>query len=297
LKKAAEAGYPSMCKQALPQWVDKVGGGFKRFGQLLAGGDKARLAPHASRMASMQANGKTGLMDRMRMYWRGLTGKYVNAKEKAVAGLTEQLGKPDTADIARAYLPSWQSSLAADRGATSELRKVLGARLGAGAAALGAGSLMFGGGDDQKAAEAASPEEQVFTAGFCKAAEAMGVDPGALCKQALSLGRVGSWIARGAQRVSGSRAGQAVANGGRRFGQLLAGGKQPVRGAFQLGKGDLNSMANMRGWLGTYWQGLRGGMGPEAAAELRKALAARVGTGAAALGAGSMMLGGGDEQA
>ena len=161
-------------------------------------------------------------------------------------------------------------------------------------------------------AAAAQPtqEELAFAAGFCKAAEAMGVDPDALYKEALPawLGRAGQAIAGGAKRfgswigshggnaLAQSQAGQAVTNGAKRFGQLLAGGNQPIRGAFQLGKGDLNSMANMRGWLGTYWQGLKGGMGSDAASELRKVLAARLGAGAAGVGglygAGKMMFGG-----
>ena len=168
--------------------------------------------------------------------------------------------------------------------------------------------------------------EQAYAEGFCKAAEAMGVDPEALYKQALPawMARAGGWIARGgaalAQSRAGqavtngtrrfgswigshggnalaqSRAGQAVTNGARRFGQLLAGGNDTVRGAFRMGRGDLSGMDKLRGWFGTYWQGLRGSMGGEAASELRKSLAARLGTGAAALGGGAMLFGGGGDQ-
>ena len=132
--------------------------------------------------------------------------------------------------------------------------------------------------------------DQAYIEGFCKAAEAVGVDPVALYKRAGArsmifgvLSRIRKPLAAVGSRIANSRVGQAVANS--RYGELMRGGSNPVRGAFRLGKADLSSMGNLRGWANAYWQGLSGKMGPEAAAERRKVLAARAATGAGGIAA------------
>lgn len=120
---------------------------------------------------------------------------------------------------------------------------------------------------------------------------------GAVAKglKAVAGSRAGQAVAGAARGVANSRAGQAVGGAARRYGELMMGGSNPVRGAFRMGKADLSSMGNLRGWANTYGQGLTGKMGPEAAAELRKALAARAGTAATAGGAGLYALSGGND--
>lgn len=86
-------------------------------------------------------------------------------------------------DTASAKLRLLLNTLKADSEAGSELRKVYATRAGTGiAGALGLKAL-FGGKGDSKKAEAA------YLDGFCKAAEAAGVDPAALVKQAILTGR------------------------------------------------------------------------------------------------------------
>ena len=65
-----------------------------------------------------------------------------------------------------------------------------------------------------------TPEEQAFAAGFCKAAEAMGVDPEALYKEALP-----AWIANAGRAVANSRVGQAVGRGAKSYWGALTGSR------------------------------------------------------------------------
>lgn len=163
---------------------------------------------------------------------------------------------------------------------------------------------------EKKSADAAYAE------GFCKAAEAAGVDPVALYKAAAPWGFLGGLAgralgaaraARGAVQAKGligatqqglSAAGGAIARGGqqaagygKRYLELLRGGNANVRGAFGMGRGDLASMGKLKGYAQTYAEGLRGGMGADAASELRKALAARGATAVGVLGGAKALSG------
>ena len=99
-------------------------------------------------------------------------------------------------------------------------------------------------------------------------------------RQGLSM--AGGAIARGGQRA---------ADYGKRYLELLRGGNANVRGAFGMGKGDLASMGKLKGYAQTYAEGLRGGMGADAASELRKVLAARGATAAGVLGGAKALSG------
>lgn len=148
-------------------------------------------------------------------------------------------------------------------------------------------------------------QDEAYIAGFCKAAEAAGVDPEVLYKRAQLKARIGALLGRGLTAIRGagtaaaaSRAGQAAVGGAKRYADLLRGGNTTTRGAFRLGRGDLSSMGNFKGWLQTYAAGLKGNLSTDAASELRKALAARAGTavaGTAALAGGAHALAGGSD--
>lgn len=175
------------------------------------------------------------------------------------------------------------------------------------------GRVLSGVGEPDKEKKAA---EAAFAEGFCKAAEAAGVDPVALYKAAAPWGFLGGLAgralgaaraARGAVQAKGligatrqglSAAGGAIARGGqqaagygRRYLELLRGGNANVRGAFGMGRGDLASMGKLKGYAQTYAEGLRGGMGADAASELRKALAARGATAVGVLGGAKALSG------
>lgn len=153
---------------------------------------------------------------------------------------------------------------------------------------------------EKKSADAA------YVDGFCKAAELVGADPVALYKQAIAVGDIASLglKAWNGLRGAGTAAAKAVRNPkqtlatakgmGSRYLELLRGGNANVRGAFGMGKGDLASMGKLKGYAQTYAEGLRGGMGADAASELRKVVGARGVTAGGLLGGGALAMRGGN---
>lgn len=290
----------------------------KRIGRVLSGvgePDKEKKA------ASVKAAGAlTTLARGLSRYKELLTGSGANLipyrVQKGAISTAGELGKlfgePNAAgDAAAARLKLALDTLRADGPVGSELRKVYATRAGTGIAGLAAVKALLGGGE-KKAAEA----EAAFAEGFCKAAETAGVDPVALYKAAAPWAAIGKMVgrgmgmaraARGAVQAQGlvgatrqglSMAGGAIARGGqqaagygKRYLELLRGGNADVRGAFGMGRGDLASMGKLKGYAQTYAEGLRGGMGADAASELRKVLAARGATAAGVLGGAAALSG------
>lgn len=291
-KKAAEAlskqaGLKAKLGILLGKGVGAMRRGGARYGELLRGSSDT-LAPYQLAQELTHGFGAVG-----RKLGVVRPGETTLAKlQLAVAALRGELGEP----------------------VATELAKVYATRAGTGAAGVGLSGLALhsalSGAEQKKAAEAA------FAEGFCKAAEAAGVDPVALYKQAAPWGFLGGLAgralgaaraARGAVQAKGligatrqglSAAGGAIARGGqqaagygKRYLELLRGGNADVRGAFGMGRGDLASMGKLKGYAQTYAEGLRGGMGADAASELRKVLAARGATAAGVLGGAAALSG------
>ncbi len=141
--------------------------------------------------------------------------------------------------------------------------------------------------------------EQAYAEGFCKAAEVAGVDPVALCKRAQALkaySRLGALL---------SKARVGAQNGGKRYLELLSGGRprfiEQVRQGLNLEHlgGPLESTKPVERLLGRILAGrarvadrikrIKGGPleNPADVIEARKALAAQLGTGVGAAGAGA----------
>ena len=134
--------------------------------------------------------------------------------------------------------------------------------------------------------------EEAYIEGFCKAAEAAGVDPVALYKQAQLKTQLLGMLGRAGGRLlgAGRAAAGAASAGGKRYLELLRGGRPTFLDQMRKGIGveHLNSPIErlrtaMKGRAGRLMGGA--GQNAEDVLEARKALAAQLGT-AGAGGAG-----------
>lgn len=109
----------------------------------------------------------------------------------AFGDLVHVMGHGGLDEVAKAKLQLALAALRSDGIVGNELRKVYATRAGTGAAALGGLALLSGGKEDTANTATEKKAETAYIEGFCKAAEAMGVDPRALAKTA---DEVSDWV-------------------------------------------------------------------------------------------------------